>query len=68
MEVELVAGTQVAVQLMLLQMLEQRAARAVHDALGLARRARREHDEERMVERELPPFEARGVTAHDQIP
>jgi hypothetical protein len=38
------------VQLVLLQVLQQRAARAVHDALRHAGRARRVKDVQRMVE------------------
>ena len=47
-----IAGADVAVQLVLLQVLEQRAAGAVHDALRHAGRAGRIEDVERMVERE----------------
>ena len=48
-----VARLHVAVQQVLLQVLQQRAAGAVHDALGHARRARRVQDVERMIERQL---------------
>ena len=48
-----VARLDVAVQLVLLQVLQQRAAGAVHDALGHAGRARGIQDVERMVERQL---------------
>ena len=48
-----VAGLEVAVQQMLLQVLQQRAAGAVHDALRHAGGARRVQDVQRMVERQL---------------
>jgi hypothetical protein len=38
------------VQLVLLEVLQQRAAVAVHDALGNAGGARGEHDEQRVIE------------------
>ena len=47
-----IAGLHVAVQLVLLQVLQQRAAGAVDDALGHAGRAGRIEDVERMVERQ----------------
>ena len=47
-----VAGLHVAVQQVLLQVLQQRAAGAVHDALRHAGRARRVQDVERMIERQ----------------
>ena len=48
-----VAGLQVAMQAVLLQVLQQRPAVAVDDALRRARRAGRIHDEERMIEGHL---------------
>ncbi len=47
-----VAGLEVAVQQVLLQVLQQRAAGAVDDALRNAGRSRREENVERMVERQ----------------
>ena len=47
-----VVRAEVGVQHQLLEMLEQRAARPVHHALGQARRAGRVHDVERMIERQ----------------
>ena len=47
-----VTGADVAVQLMLLEMLNQRATGAVDDALRHPCRARGEQDEERVIERE----------------
>ena len=55
-----IAAADVAVELMLFQVLDQRPAGAMHDALGDAGRARRKHDVERMVERE-PLVAASGV-------
>ena len=52
-----IAGTDGGVKLVFLQVLQQRAARAVHEALRKAGRARREHHVERMVERQT--FEAK---------
>ena len=51
-EEQTIAATQVNVQQMLLRMLQQRAARAVHDALRFTGGARRVHDEQRLVERQ----------------
>ena len=47
-----VVGAEVGVQDQLLEVLEERAARAVHHALGQAGRAGRVHDVQRMIERE----------------
>ena len=47
-----IAGLDVAVELVLLEVLDQRAAGAMDDALGDAGRARRVEDVERMVERQ----------------
>jgi len=49
---ELVARRQITVQAMLLDVLDERAAHAVHDALGAAGGARREQHEERVVPRQ----------------
>ena len=46
------ARAQVALQAMLLEVLEQRAAGAVHDAFRHAGRARREQDVDRVIERQ----------------
>src|SRR3546814_14526610 len=53
-----VAGADVGLQLEFLDVLQQRAADAVHDAFRHPGRARREHDVERVVERH--PGEAQG--------
>ena len=59
-----VVATDVGVQADLLEVLQQRAADTVHDALGHARSARGVHNVERMVERQLLeahlPFDGRG--------
>ena len=47
-----VAGPDIAVQLMLLQVLNERTARAMHDALGYARRPRGVEHVQRMIERQ----------------
>ena len=54
-EVEDVVGAQVTVQPVLLDVLEQRAAGAVHHRLRWAGGPRREHDPQRMVERQSGP-------------
>ena len=55
-----IVAREVGVQHELLEMLEQRAARAVHHALRQSRRARRVHDVQRMIERQ--PLEARAAS------
>ena len=55
------AGPRVGVQAVLLDVLQQRAAGAVHDRLGHAGRARGIEDVERMVERQLGELERRRV-------
>ena len=65
-EIHTLAGPQVGVEPVLFQMLQQCAARAVDDALGLARGARRKHDEQRVIESKTPPHKTLGVAAVDQ--
>jgi hypothetical protein len=61
---ESVARSHVELQLVHLEARQQRAARAVHDALGLAGGAGGEQDVERVVERHLGVFDvARGKSA-----
>ena len=64
-----VAGLHVAVQTVLLQVLEQDAASAVHDALRHAGRSRRVHDVERVVERQLRVVDrARRERRQERLP
>ena len=60
---EAVAGAQVELQLVHLQALQQRAAGAVHDALGLAGGAGGEQDVRGMVERQLREGDVGGLVA-----
>ena len=62
-----VAALDVGVQQMLLLMLQQRAARAVHDALGHPGGARRIKDVERMIERCRDAAE-RHVSCAERLP
>ena len=62
-----VAGLQVAVQQVLLDVLEQRAACAVDDAFGDARRARRIQDVDGMVERQTRKFDRTGGVRREVI-
>ncbi len=52
-----VGALQVCVQEQFLEMVDQHPARPLHHAFGLTRRARREHDVERMIEGKLLEFD-----------
>ena len=58
MEEQFVATTEISVQDVLLQMLKERAARAVKNALRRAGCAGCKQDEQRMVKRVAGPFAA----------
>jgi hypothetical protein len=55
-----VAGLHVTVQLVLAQVLEERAAGSVDDALGSSGRPRRVHDQQRMVEGQMGELRVGG--------
>ena len=62
-----VAALQVAVQQMLLEVLQQRAARAVHDAFRRAGGARRVQDVDRMVERQARILDRAGRVRRKEV-
>ena len=62
---EAVARAHVAVEAVLLEVLQERAAGAVHDGLGLAGGARGVEDVERVIERELR--ECQGLPGRRQV-
>jgi hypothetical protein len=64
---EAIAGPEVDVEAVLLQVLEQRPARAVHDALGRAGGARRVEDVERVVEGQTLPGDGVGRVAGEHV-
>ena len=67
-EIELpIARLDVTVELMLLQMLKQRATGAMDDAFGNARGARGIHDEQRVVEGQADEVNLAGGKCCDEI-
>ena len=62
-----IAGLDVSVQHVLLEMLQQRPARTVNDALRRPCRTRRKHDEERVIERKPNELDLGGLGTQGEV-